>query len=141
MEGQLNRTPSKRRNKKELNKIQLGQPAQCVRLYLFVPSLLEVMVVMTILPTTEVLADGTLGKGHMKGKVKEGRAKAMTQLLTSSTCRNRYIYGWRVCTVTYFPCPLKQGNDSFNLHSNSVSQLSSLHLEREIQVFFAHYHV
>jgi len=29
--------------------------------------------------------------------------------------------------VTYFPCPLKQGNESFNLYSNSVSQFSSLY--------------
>lgn len=83
------------------------------------------------MPTTEALADGTLGKVHVTGKVEEGRAKAMTQLLTSSTCRNRYIYGWRLCTVTYFPCPLKQGNESFNLYSDSVSQLSSLHIYRD----------
>lgn len=91
----------------------------------------------------QLLADGTWGKVHVRGKAEQGRAKAMTQLLTSSTCRNRYTYGWRLCTVTYFPRPLEQGNESFSWYSNSVSQLSSLLVEiyMYLHIFFVHYRV
>lgn len=107
--------------------------------------LLDVMVVKTILLITEVLTDGTLGKVHVRGKVEEGRSKAMTQLLTSSTCMNRYIYGWRLCTETYFPYPLRQGNESFKLYSNCftipftacVCVCAYIYM----YVFFVHYHV
>lgn len=104
--------------------IQLLQPAQHARLSLFAAVCLKLWWPDYPAGTGRWL----LGKGacERKGWGQQSR----DSVLTSGTCRNRYIYGWGLCTVADFPCPLEQGNESLHLCSNSLSQWSSMHVEK-----------
>lgn len=79
-----------------------------------------------------------LGKSACERKGWGRQSHGRDSVLTSGTCRNRYIYGWRLCTVTDFPCPLEQRNESHHLCSNSVSQWSSMHVEIHIEAYSLH---
>lgn len=136
--GWLNRTsPSIRRNRKELNMIQLGQPAPCVKLYLFVLCLLKVTAVRPSCQPlnceqTALWEQGTWEERLRRAELTQGLG--CSRLVPVET----YIYGWRLCIVTYFPCPFEQGNESFNPYSSSVSELSSLHVAIFIYMYSLH---
>lgn len=61
----------------------------------------------------------------------------MTHLLTSSTCSNRYTYGWRLRAVT-LSMPISKKVMSHLIHAAVVSQFSSLH--GGTQRFSAHFY-
>lgn len=48
-----------------------------------------------------------LGKSACERKGWGQQSRGRDSVLTSGTCRNRYIYGWRLCTVTDFSMTIR----------------------------------
>lgn len=86
--------------------IQLIQPAQRARLSLFAPSLPEVMVARLSCRHWSI-GRWLLGKSACERKGWGRQSRGRDSVLTSGTCRNRYIYGWRLCTVTDFSMTIR----------------------------------
>lgn len=110
--------------------IQLPQPAQRARLNLFAE-----VVIARVSCRHWGTGRWLLGKGDRERKGWGRQSHGCDSELTSGTCRNRYIYGWRLCTVPDFPCPLEQGMSHF-ICAATLSQWSSMHIN--IQKYSLH---